>query len=309
MLWRPSICANESNAPQLKRNPLGGTTLDQYVPVTPPTDLQVISRAEFQRRRDALVAFARGAVLVFLLIILALGPTLFAFSPSFVTRQPLAALPLLALAGGILVVSMGLVNQTRLRALGLVCPACGMPMVRIFYDRGIYTSVFLSGGRCTRCKRPLVEDRATANMSVAPALPAGLTPETPQRFVQVRDEFQRGTSVRYALTIVCIALATIGAWFASRSLFVAGNGLLLVTGPWILSFAFIIVVLIVSARAWDRRARALGLVCRQCGILLVGGPGDAVGHAVLQLGTCPHCGTPVWKHHTSSADPNPFPVS
>lgn len=280
------------------------------VPVTPVvTDLHVISRAEFQRRRDALVGFARGAVLVCLLIILALGPTFFAFSPLFITRQPLAALPLLALAGAILVVSAGLANQTRLRALGLACPACGMPMVRIFYDRGIYTSAFLSGGRCTRCKQPLVEDRATAGIAVAPALPTGLTPDSPQRFVQVRDQFQRGTSRQFALTITCIALATIAAWFASRSLFVSGNALLLVTSPWLLSFAFIVVVVIVSARAWDRRARALGLICNQCGILLVGGRGDAVGHAVLQLGTCPRCGLFLWKHHASSGDPSSLPVS
>jgi hypothetical protein len=267
---------------------------------SPVTSLEVMSRAEFQRRRDALVGFGRSGVLVLLVIILALGPALFAF-PSVVSREPLLALPLLALAGAILVILVGLANQIRRRALGLACPACGTPMVKILYDRGIYTSAVLSGGRCTKCKRPLVEDRVTAGIPVAAGQPAGPTPESPQQFVQVRDRFERDTRRQYAFTVLCVAVATAAAWFVSRSLFVSGAALLLVTGPWLVSFAFIVIVLIANARSWDSRARALGLVCRECGILLVGGPGDAVGHAVVRLGTCPHCGTSVWTHPASPA--------
>jgi hypothetical protein len=280
---------------------------EEVPPMPPVTDLHVMSRAEFQRRRDALVGFARGAIMVFLLIILALGPTVLAFTPSLVSRQPIAVLPLLAFAGATLMLLVGLANQTRLRALGLACPGCGTPMVKLLYDRGIYTSVSLSGGRCTRCKQPLVEDRATAGIPVAPGPPASPTPQSPQQFVQARDRLQGGTRHHYAFTIFCVAIATTAAWFASRSLFAAEAGLLAVTGPWLLAFAFIVVVLIVSARWWDSRARALGLVCRECGVLLVGGRGDAVGHAVLQLGTCPHCGASVWSHNTSSADRSSLP--
>ncbi|PYP19625.1 MAG: hypothetical protein DMD54_02140 [Gemmatimonadetes bacterium] len=277
-------------------------------PAMPPvTDLHVMSRAEFQRRRDALVGFARDAVMVFLVIILVLGPGVFAFTPSLVSRHFIVVLPVLALAGAMLLLLVFLANQTRLRALGLACPACGTPMVKLLYDRGIYTSVFLSGGRCTRCKQPLVEDRATAGIPVAPGQLAGRTPDSSQQFVQVRDRLQRGTRRQYVFTIFCVALATAAAWLASRSLFASGASLLAVTGPWLLSFALIVVVLIVSARSWGNRARALGLVCRECGILLVGGGGDAVGHAVLQLGTCPHCGASVWRHNTSSADRSSLP--
>ncbi len=266
------------------------------------TDLHVMSRAEFQRRRDALVGFARGAIMVFLCIILALGPTVLAFTPPLVRRQPIAVLPLLAFAGAILMLLVGLANQTRLRALGLACPTCGTRMVKLLYDRGIYTSVFLSGGRCTRCKQPLVEDRATAGIPVVPGQPAGRTLESPQQFVHVRDRLERDTRRHYVLTIFCVATATTAAWFASRSLFASGASLLVVTGPWLVSFALIVVALIVSARSWDSRARALGLVCRECGVLLVGGRGDAVGHAVLQLGTCPHCGASLWSHNAPSPD-------
>ena len=269
----------------------------------------MISRAEFQQRRDALVSFVRGAVLVFLLIILALGPALFAFAPSFVSRQPLAALPLLALAGAFLVGLMGLANQTRLRALGLACPACRTPMVRVLYDRGIYATVVLSGGRCTQCKRPLVEDRATASIPVAAALAAGLTPESPQEFVQKRNEFRRAWVRQYRSTVLAVCIVTGIAWFASRSLLASGSGLLMVTGPWLLAFAFIVVALIVNARLWASRARALGLVCRDCGVLLVGGRGDVVGQAVLELGTCPHCSIPLWPPHTPSAASTSLPTS
>ena len=262
------------------------------------TPLAVISRAEFQRRRDALVRFGRGAVMVFIVGVLALAPAFLYIDRVLLPGWSASArglfLLVLPLAGFVLALLVGWANTLRRRALGLTCPQCGTPLVQIRYDRGIDTAVVLSGGRCTKCKRPLVEDRVTAGIPIAPSfLPSGTPPANPAAFVALRDRFDRDTR-RESAFLTCVGIgAVMAAWLGTRTLF-AQAGLFIVAGIWLLPPVVIFAVIIRLERRWELRARALGLACAKCGTLFVGGRDGAVSRAVLELGACPHCETPLW---------------
>jgi hypothetical protein len=239
--------------------------------------------------------------MVWLLGIFSLGPLFFFIEPTvthgWTTGRRLSFVLVLPFTGFVLALAVGLANGMRLRSLGLTCPACGAPMVKVRYDKRIDTSVLLSGGRCVKCKRPLVEDRATAGALVATDLSTGRPPPTnPADFIEARNRLERGTRVEHALSICVVVGLTAAAWLATQTLLARGAGLLAVTSPWVASLGAIFAVLFTLGSRWESRARALGLVCAHCGALLVGGPANATARAVLALGTCPRCGTALWSH-------------
>ena len=176
------------------------------------------------------------------------------------------------------------------RKFGLVCPSCGVLLVR-----RRYWFVALGAGKCGRCQARVVEDE--------PASPGG--PPLP-----TRDEFLARMAAYKAaylregkwhvpallLCFLSVVLAfAFGAW-AEPLLRPAGLSWLAILLFFVLLVSPSLVCCYCVLRWEDRLRRSHGVVCRWCGACFTG----ANGKSAETTGRCRACGQPAW---TGAAEP------